>query len=163
MKKLIFAYFIISVFLIGCAGTPSSGGASVSKPDLSALLRKEWRLTEVWINGINSGFTRSSLPRDGSGEMFTITFDEELLSGTGAPNRFSAPYIILENNAITVLLIRATLMATTREPPRLREHDFLTYLQNSTVWNIEGNNLTLTSRNSSGARVFLIFSWTPPV
>jgi heat shock protein HslJ len=162
MKKLIFASLILAAFLISCAGTPSSGNNAASKPDLSALLRKEWRLTEVWINGINSGFTRSSLPRDGSGEMFTITFDTDSLSGTGAPNRFSAPYTILENNSITVLLIRATLMATTREPPRLREHDYLTYLQNSSVWNIEGNNLTLTSRNASGARVYLIFSWTPP-
>lgn len=164
MKYLLFAIVPIAVTLIGCAGTPSNAAPSTQvaapviaapAPDFSGVKGKEWKLTEVHINGANTGYNRSSLAQT---DAFTLNFHEENISGIGAPNRYSAPFTLGEGSDITIMLVRATLMAAFMEPDRLREHDFFGYIQNVYKWNQKNDKLELNSRTSSGAEVLLFFS-----
>jgi heat shock protein HslJ len=155
MKKILFLVVITAALLAGCRGTPS---ATSTGADFSGVMGKEWKLTELWIDGKNTGFDRHALTRGGfPANIFTLTADEQFFSGAGAPNRYTAPYT-RDNYAITVSMVRATLMAALRDPDKLKEHDFFVYLQNISAWSLGGHKLTLTSTNEDGAAVLLVFT-----
>jgi heat shock protein HslJ len=152
MKEFTLSVIIVAVLAMSCtstAGIPSGFSGSV--------LNKEWKLIEVYISGRNTGFNRNTLVGTGAGEMFTLRFDSEVISGTGAPNRYSAPYTTGENKTISIALVRATLMANINEPSSLKEYDFFNYLQNAYKWDIANNNLELFSR-LDGREMRLVFS-----
>jgi heat shock protein HslJ len=162
MRGLFFMTALVTAILISCGSAPQparlSGSLAGSETTENELAGKEWKLTEVRINGVNTGFNRSDLARSGYTDAFTLSFETEMLGGLGAPNRYSAPYTLKTGNQITIALIRATLMAPLREPDRLREHDYFAYLQNATSWNFVNNNLQLNSKDADGRSVILIFS-----
>jgi len=154
MKKILgFALILIVIIFAGCA--TSSGQRQAANVSFSDIAEKEWKLTEVWINGKNSGFTRNAL---GFGEAFTLTFGSDMVSGVGAPNRYSAPYSLGQERAITIQMVRSTLMAAIFETQALKEHDFFNYIQNVNKWNLAGNKLELLSKNTSGETVLLVFN-----
>jgi heat shock protein HslJ len=162
MKKIIFAIIITAVLLTGCrsapAGNTSTSTSTSTGADFSGVIGKEWKLTEVWLDGKNTGFDRHALTRGGfPADIFTLNVNEEFFSGAGAPNRYSAPYT-RDNYAITISQVRATLMAALRDPDKLREHDFFVYLQNISAWSLSGHKLTFTSKNMDGAEVRLVFT-----
>jgi len=126
--------------------------------EFSNVTGKDWKLIEVRINNVDTGFTRSSLARSENTEYFTAIFDSEMASGTGAPNRYSAPYKLGESKNISLMTVRATLMATIFESGKLREHDFFGYIQNAYSWNLVNNNLILFSKAENGNEVILVFS-----
>jgi heat shock protein HslJ len=152
MKKLTLSVIVIVALAMSCTSTADiPGGFSGNVPD------KEWKLTEVYISGRNTGFNRNTLVSAGAGGMFTLRFDSEVISGTGAPNRYNAPYTAGENKTISIAMVRATLMANINEPSSLREYDFFNYLQNAYKWDIVNNNLELLSR-PDGREIRLVFS-----
>ena len=159
MKELFFTVALITTILIGCASAPQRAGltGSVALAD-NELAGKEWKLTEVRINGVSTGFNRSDLAQSGYTDAFTLSFEAEMLGGLGAPNRYSAPYTLKTGNQITISLIRATLMAPLREPDKLREHDYFGYLQNAVSWNFVNNNLQINSKTEDGKTVILIYN-----
>jgi heat shock protein HslJ len=170
MKKLFFAFVLVVVMIASCKSVPVSTEVNlpvsteknlpVPAPeiDFSGITGKEWKLTEVRINGANTGFDRRELVRDGYTEAFTLNFDAEFISGIGAPNRYSAPYSLGAGQEIKINVVRATLMAPIREPEKLREHNYFNYIQNSYKWNQVNNNLELLSKDTNGGEVILIFS-----
>jgi heat shock protein HslJ len=151
MKQLFIGVFMVAVLTAGCGSTPSS-------PQFSDVTGKEWKLIEVRIDNKNINFNRATLVNEGFGEIFTLNFDAQNISGVGAPNRYSAPYTLDKNQSISVKLARATLMAPIREPEKLKEHDFFSYIQNASSWNLAGQNLELRSKTESGSEVVLVFS-----
>ena len=154
MKKLLFAITLIVVIpCMSCSSKPNAPAVSFSD-----VIEKEWKLIEVHIDGKNINFDRNALADDGFGELFTLTFDNQNLSGVGAPNRYSVPYTQEKDRALSVKLARSTLMASIREPEKLKEHDFFTYIQNVETWNLVDNNLELYSKTEAGAEVTLVFS-----
>jgi heat shock protein HslJ len=159
MKEVFLTAALITTILISCSSAPRPAGltGSVATTD-NELAGKEWKLTEVRINGVSTGFNRSDLARNGYTDAFTIIFEAEMLGGLGAPNRYSAPYTLKTGKQITISLIRATLMAAIREPDKLREHDYFGYLQNAASWNFVNNNLEIYSKDEAGKAVVLIFS-----
>jgi heat shock protein HslJ len=173
MKNLFLALVIIAIFISGCRSTPegpvifipdnpgmpeNSVEQKQEPSDFSDVIGKEWKLIEVRINNINTNFSRSALATQGYADAFTLEFNTELLSGAGAPNRYSAPYSLGQGSAISVEMVRATLMAPIFEQAVLREHDYFAYIQNAYGWNLTGNNLELTSKNVNGETVILIFN-----
>jgi len=125
--------------------------------NFSDVINKEWNLAEVYINGTDTQFRRSDL----SNEMvtyFTVMFDGQNLSGAGAPNRYSAPYSLGENQAISIMLLRSTLMAAIFEPEKLKEHDFYTYMQNANKWSVINGKLEILSKTTDNLEVRLVFS-----
>jgi heat shock protein HslJ len=152
MKGLTLSVIAIAVFAMSCASTNVPVGFSGSVPD------KEWKLTEVYINGRTTGFNRNSLNNSGLPEMYTLRFNSEIVSGAGVPNRYTAPYTVGENKTISIALVRATLMANINEPANLREHDFFNYVQNVYKWDIINEKLELYSKLENGSEIKLVFS-----
>jgi heat shock protein HslJ len=161
MKRIFFVCLLITVFLISCKSVPTvEKTADVEKvsSEFSTVTGKDWKLIEVRIRNVDTGFNRSSLSRSENIEYFTVNFNSEMISGAGAPNRYSAPYKLGEGKSISISIVRATLMATLFETGKLREHDFFGYIQNTSSWNIVNNNLVLSSKAENGNEVVMVFS-----
>ena len=157
MKRQFFSMVSIAALMVSCV----SVGATAGKPDFPANdvnnTENEWKLIAVYINGEDTLFRRDTLPKE-PGNLFTLTLGAELLSGVGAPNRYSAPYTRGDNQSISVMLMRSTMMAALFEPEKLNEHDFFIYLQNAYEWKQVNNNLELQSKTQNGSEVRLVFS-----
>ena len=149
MKKLIVSFFV-ALSLIGCA--------SGSNSNVGDFKGKEWKLVEVWIDNKNINFDRKELVSHKADHIFTLNFDAENISGTGAPNRYSAPYSIDEKQVISVKPLRSTQMASLWQPEKLREYDFFIYMQNLSELAINSGRLELTSKTENGRAVKLVFS-----
>jgi heat shock protein HslJ len=161
MKKVFFVCLLITAFLISCKSVPKVEKTPVVEQASSAFSNvtgKDWKLIEVRIKNVDTGFNRSSLVRGENIEYFTVNFNSEMISGAGAPNRYSAPYKLGEGKDISISVVRATLMATLFESGKLREHDFFGYIQNTYNWNIDNNNLVLSSKAENGNEVVMVFS-----
>jgi heat shock protein HslJ len=171
MNKQIFSLLFTAALMVSCASSsanasglrdvggnasnPSPSGTNAASP--SAIEGNEWKLIEVYIDGRNTRFSRNTLPEE-PGNLFTLNFDAQNISGVGAPNRYSAPYTKGDNQTLTIMLIRSTLMASFFQPENLTEHDFFNYLQNAYSWRIVNNNLELLSKAQNGGEVRLVFS-----
>ena len=138
MRSLLLV-FICS--LVACAGTPR----------FDAVADRDWLLTEVRSGSGSMIIDREQLAAVGFEGAFTLRFDAERLSGMGAPNRYFAPYTLVDRQAghagqgITIMPIAGTLMAALFEPPGLQEQTYFTLLQQVTRWNLVRGNLELYS------------------
>ena len=163
MNKQIFSLLFTAALMVSCASTNANAsgirdiGGNTSDPSPSTLEGHEWKLIDVYIDGVNTGFNRNTLPEEIK-NFFTVNFDAQIVSGVGAPNRYSAPYTLGDNQTITIMLMRSTLMATFLAPENLSEHDFFTYMQNSYSWKLVNNNMELLSKTRDGGEVRLVFS-----
>jgi len=151
MKKLIVSLLVVA-FVIGCGSKPA---ATSNDSDFKG---KEWKLVEVWIDNKNINFDRKELINHKANHIFTVKFDAENISGTGAPNRYSAPYTLSENQIISVKPMRSTMMASLWLPEKLKENDFFIYMQNIYGWAIKSGRLELNSKTGEGRAVKLVFS-----
>ena len=157
MKKLFFSFTLFTALLMGCKSAPAAAVAAADSPSVfGEVVGKNWKLIEVHINKNNS-LNKYVITREGMEEIFTLKFDEQNIAGVGAPNRYSAPYTIGEDSAISIMTVRATLMASIREPEQLREHDYFNYVQNTYRWNLVDTNLELYSKTEDGSEIVLIF------
>jgi len=172
MKKQIFLLLLIAATIIGCKSSPpdveedwmdssssqrsETSGNESNTTNVSSIEGHEWKLIEVYVDGKNIGFSRSTLPAE-PGNLFTLNFDAQNISGVGVPNRYSAPFT-MSGNTINIMLIRATLMASFFEPEKINERDFFDYLQNTTSWKLANKNLELLSKTKDGKEVRLLFS-----
>jgi len=158
--RIIFVCLITVCLVIGCAGKNASAGANgVSQSTISIqdFEENEWKLIEVHIAGRDSQYRRDAQIEDGN--FFTFRFNQSVISGVGAPNRFSGPATVSgENNSIKIGLLRSTLMAALFEPEHLKEHDFYTYLQNTYEMALVSNNLVFNSKTEDGRDVKLVFN-----
>jgi heat shock protein HslJ len=147
MKNLIFS-FLIAVSAISCA----------SNSNVADFKGKDWKLVEVWIDSKNVNFNRKDLINEKAGDIFTLKFDAENISGMGAPNRYSAPYSLADKQGINVKPIKSTQMASIWQPEKLKEFDFFIYMQNLSEWAIVNNQLELSSKTGDGRTVKMVFS-----
>jgi len=175
MKKQLLLLLLVVIFL-GCASTDNIDGTSDEREVVSTsnllensavdvtfdanftdVIGFDWELIAVYIDGVDSQFSRDTLSNDFS-NVFTINFnDEGRLSGVGAPNRYSAPYTESESQAISIGLMISTMMAALFQPENLSEHDFFAYVSNAHTWRILNNNLELLSTTQDDKEVLLVF------
>ena len=154
MKERFFLQIpLVLVLAFGIAMMISCGSA----PKFSDVAGKEWKLIEVRIDGNGILFDRKTLSDEDAGDIFTMNFDAENISGTGAPNQYSAPYTS-NKQSISIMPMRSTLMAAIRQPEKLREQDFFTYMQNAYEWKMGKGSLELLSKTEDGGEVTLVFS-----
>ena len=170
MNKLIFVIVFISITALtiftGCGGVlggvrnvdTASRGLDSETQDFSNIVGKKWQLTEVWLDDKNTDFDRNVFANYGFTEVFTLEFSAENISGTGAPNRYGAPYTLGEGQNITIMLLFSTMMAPIYEPEGLREHTFFDYLHNAYEWSFSNNKLRLMSKTTDDLEIVLIFS-----
>jgi heat shock protein HslJ len=150
MKKIIPILLITAVLALmeSCAGTPK----------FSDVSGKTWKLVEIKYPHKIVKFHRQTLINEGYGDIFTLTFDSGNLSGAGAPNRYTAPYALTGKNGINVRPMRSTLMASIYDPEKLRETDFFLYMQNASEWTVIAKHLHITTKNTLGEKITLIFA-----
>jgi len=156
MKKIIFM-FLMAALVLFCANAEGireeRAGTGGSMSDITG---QEWKLIEVYIDKKDTQFTRSGQPEELK-TIFTIKFDEKTVSGTGAPNQYSAPYTADDNHNIKIMIVRSTMMASLFESKNLTEHNFFTYVQNSYSWRFTGERMELLSKTADGQDVRLVF------
>jgi heat shock protein HslJ len=165
MKGLFFTAVLITAILISCSSAPKSAeitdSVTLSASEMAGneLTGKGWKLTEVRINNVNTGFNRKDLPRIGLTAVgsFTLIFDAETINGVGAPNRYIAPYT-RTGNQISISLMATTKMATFSGLDEIKEQEYFIYLQNANSWNLVNDTLELHSKTADGKAVILIFS-----
>jgi len=148
MKKQILLVLLIMALIISCKST---GGSTVSS--FSEVLGKEWKLIEIQIDSTPI----NKIALNNTGNVYTTNFNTEMVSGTGAPNKYSAPYTLGENNSLKIGLIRSTLMAPLIQQDKLQEHDFYIYMQKVENWSMDDGKLVLHSKAENGNTVRLIF------
>ncbi|MCL2181035.1 MAG: META domain-containing protein [Treponema sp.] len=165
-----FLLFTAAFLISGCAGTNVNNEgnvnldtgrttASQTGQSFSDITRSKWILTTVFMNETDTQYRRSEMPA--MQDYFTMNFNEQLISGIGAPNRFSAPYTFGDNQSISILPMRSTLMASFLEPDNLSEHQFYMYLQHAYEWRLTDDHLELLSR-TDGQEIRLIFERGAP-
>ena len=175
MKKQTLSNFLAFTALCvftGCVGTNNAGtsadniAASTVRvvrnfASFSDVVGEELKLAEVYVESTFSReiiFDRDELINEGVGDILTLNFDREMISGTGSPNRYSAPYTLGQGQAISIMPMRSTLMASIlQQPEKLPEHQFFSYMQNVYEWRIRSGNLELLSRTEEGQEVRLVF------
>jgi heat shock protein HslJ len=169
MNKQIFSLLFTAALMVSCASLDASASglrdanassfstASTNAANIPSIEGHEWKLIEVYVNGQDTLFRRNTLPAE-AGNFFTVNFDGEIVSGTGAPNRYSAPYTLGDNQAVSIKLIRSTMMATFLEPEKLKEHEFFIYMQNAYELKLANERLDLLSKTQDGGAVRLVFS-----
>jgi heat shock protein HslJ len=165
MKKQFFLLVLATVLIMSCSSTQNvptvegreMNGSSVnSTSNVTDITGNEWKLIRVYVNGANIGFNRNTLPEE-LRDFFTVKFDGGTVSGVGAPNLYSAPYT-MGDNQINISLMRSTMMASFFQPENLTEHEYFTYMQNTHEWKLVNNNLELLSKTENGDEMRLVFS-----
>ena len=176
MKKIVFLIVLVAAVLVSCNSTREYNGQQAeareiissitdaggsesnfqTSRDFSDVIGKQWKLIQVKINGESTGFDRSLLSENFR-EAFTLSFTQEMVSGTGAPNLYSAPYTLGDNQNIKIMMMRSTLMASIFEPRGLSESDFYNYVQSANEWRLIGEKLELHSRLQDNREVLLVF------
>ena len=153
MKNILLPLMVIVFIVLGVISCASG-------PKFSDITGQEWKLTDVLFNGKSINFDRGVLVSEGFGEIFTLNFDAERLSGVGAPNRYTAPYTLGKDKdrTMSVQMVAGTMMAPIRQPEKLKEHDFFQYIQNAYKWNLVNLKLELLSKSQDGAEVTLVFT-----
>jgi heat shock protein HslJ len=125
--------------------------------DFSGIQDRDWNLAEIRIGQDRIVIDRAVWEEADFQNNFTLRFDAELASGTGAPNRYNAPYSLGAENGISIGMIVGTKMASFREPEELKEQEYFALLQKVTKWNLTGKNLDLHTKNEDGAEAVLVF------
>jgi len=154
---LILAIPLISLFTVSCAGA-SKNTDKAGRSIFSNITEKEWSLIKVRVADNETLIDREALTKDNAGDLYTLKFDANFLSGKAEPNTYSAPYTINEaEQTISIMPMRTTLMASFRQSVGLAEHDYYTYMNNAYKWEFAGNNLILHSKTADGQNVQLVF------
>ncbi|MDR0322268.1 MAG: META domain-containing protein [Treponema sp.] len=171
MKK----FLVLSIFALLMSWTTiNSHALAIAERDRSVtdfyeITGKEWKLIEVYIDREKTQFNRDDFLNETyvegqtfilhrfSPETFTLTFDEQRLSGTGAPNRYSAPYTLGDKQTISIMPMLSTMMAPLFELESLREYDFYVYLTGVQKWDLVNGNFELYSKTEDGREIRLVF------
>ena len=149
------AVFILAALVFAsCAGKASFGGGKAVFKDVQG---KEWILLEVRNQGKTVSIDRKKLDAGFPNGAFTINFDEDRVSGVGAPNRYFGPYTADSNKTLSIGNLASTMMAAIFEPEGIKEHEFLDYLSKTKRWDLKSGKLELYGANSSGAETVLVF------
>jgi heat shock protein HslJ len=153
MKRKILILLIIAL-IISCKST-----GSVSS--FSGVTGKDWKLIEVQIDSTPFNrivlYDRNDLKKHNVGNVYTVKFDAEIVSGTGAPNKYSAPYTQGEDDSLKIMVMRSTQMAPIVQPEKLQEYDFYVFMQNVEQWSVDNGKLVLHSKTENGITLRLIF------
>jgi heat shock protein HslJ len=155
MKKQIL-FLLVVALLMGCAS--SGGGGNISS--LSDVIGKELKLIEVQIDSTPFNriviYDREDLKKH-KHDVYTLTFSSDTVSGTAAPNKYSAPYT-RKDKTLTIKVMRSTQMAPLVQPEKLQEYDFYNYMQKVESWTTDKGRLVLNSTTDDGIAVRLIFA-----
>ena len=162
---------LVMVLLAACTSssrTDDAGSRDLSPavctnaPDGSfdSLRNRDWNLVGLRTDSQSITIDRNRLAEYGFGEVFSLRFGVGRISGVGAPNHYSGPFTLGENQDIMFGMMASTMMAAVREPDELKEHEYYAYLHNVNRWNFADGNLEMYSTRNDGGEVVLVFALT---
>ena len=147
------------VFPAGASGAPArEGGTTFNEAE-----GKDWFLSELKSAGKTINIDRKTFEADNMAGFFSVSFrkdkasNENRMGGMGAPNRYFGPYSAGSNRTLRIGNIASTMMMAFKEPDELKEHEYFSYLNKVTRWDIREGKLELYSLNSDGTEAALIF------
>jgi heat shock protein HslJ len=153
MKRQVLFLLVIAL-IMSCKST---GGNISSFADVTG---KEWKLIEVQVDSTPFNrivlYDRDDLKKNKVESVYTLNFSADTISGTGAPNKYSAPYT-REDKTLAIQVIRSTMMAPIIQPEKLQEHDFYAYMQKVESWSADNGKFVLHSKTENDSPVRLIF------
>jgi heat shock protein HslJ len=160
MKKFTGIFFCAALVLLTLVFVSCAGGASLGRSKTvfnDDVLGKEWILLELRSQGKTVSIDRKKLDAGFPNGAFTINFEEDKVSGVGAPNRYFGPCTVNSDKTLSIGNLASTMMAALFEPDELKEQEFFNYLANAKRWDLKSGKLELYSANSSGAETVLVF------
>ena len=144
----------------GGTGTPSQGGTtgSTGANYVTSISGKNWKLGELRFTDRIVTLNRNELAAD-QADFFTLTIDNERISGRAAPNRYMTSYQAGANNALTIQPIASTMMALiVSDPQRIQEPEYFQYLGKVKSWKINQNKLELTTADAANKALIMVFT-----
>ena len=148
----------ILTILISCASGVSAQDNSIPARDSGAVFAdlegKEWLLSGITRSGQTVHLDRNAIGMAGA---YTISFQDNRVSGMGAPNRYFGPFSTGPGRALSIGNIASTLMAAIFEPEALKEHEFFAYLARISHWDLRDGSLELHSSDNDESLVVLTF------
>ncbi|MCL2130162.1 MAG: META domain-containing protein, partial [Treponema sp.] len=120
MNKKTF-YMVILLLVIIFSSKVYGAPAMEAEADFAYVEGNEWILLELQSEGKIVPIDRQKLAAMNMPDVFTIRFQDGLLGGMGAPNRYTAPYSTGKNRTINIGLIASTMMFSFIEPDGLNE------------------------------------------
>jgi len=158
--KIVTNLVLLSLIAFGAIMSPQSLSGAPAR-DAAATFNdvggKEWLLLEVKSAGKTITLDRQKLSIDNFIGAFSLSFQEDRVSGMGAPNRYFAPYSFGANRSLSIGQIASTMMLAFREPDDLKEKEFFDYLSKVKRWDLSQGKLELYSVNTNGSEVILVF------
>jgi heat shock protein HslJ len=153
IKKIVF-FLAAAMMISACSGGPAVR-SGISFADVQD---KDWVLTELKTASGTILIDRQKMEAINLGSAYTLRFDPERLTGTGAPNRFTGPYTAGKGRSLSIGPAAATLMMSLVQPEGLTEREFFDYLAKVTSWDLLEGRLELNSSSESGGAAVLVFS-----
>ena len=163
-KRSVF-YLCVTLIIIlsSCASSPPPSDGEVNIPlissslDFSLIEEREWILHEIQRPREVILMNRESLDLEGYGDVFTIYFSFDRVSGRGAPNSYSGPYTAGSGMTIDIGLLLTTMIAPLRVREGITEHEYFALLYASTRWDLIDGRLILysTENNAEAVLVFV--------
>ena len=158
--KIVTNLVLLSLIAFGAIMSPQNLSGAPAR-DADATFKnvegKEWLLLEVKGGGKTVTLDRQKLSIDNFIGAFSLSFQEDRVSGMGAPNRYFGPYSFGANRSLSIGQIASTMMLAFREPDDLKEKEFFDYLSKVKRWDLSQGKLELYSANNNGSEVILVF------
>jgi heat shock protein HslJ len=155
--------FCIGALIAGLALAACAGGAPVKEraPAFDEVRGKDWVLVEIRFGSAVIRLDRRKLETEGMGDVYTLRFDEDRVSGKGAPNRYFGPYELGEGDRLSLSRVAGTLMMGLKDPEGLKESEYYDYLGRISRWGINQDRLELFSKTPDGQEAVLVFIQAP--
>ncbi|MDR2177412.1 MAG: META domain-containing protein [Treponema sp.] len=155
VKKILPAWIAVMSLICACASRQTA--ESLAAPSFDLVAGKNWKLIEVRIENLKTGFSRDALGTEFS-NFYTLKFQDGTITGRAAPNNYRGPFELTKNQGISFNKVAATLMALLKEPEGLKENEYFTYLEGIYRWDLKDNRLELHGKDANGRTSVLVFS-----
>jgi heat shock protein HslJ len=180
MKKQVMLLALASAWLgVNCGGTPKTQPeAAPAEPVSEAALAPAsalpletapvtsfdsikgtvWLLTEVKLGYSSIVLDRQLMSANQMGDYFTLQFVNEGINGRAAPNRYFAPYLLVDGNNVAIRPIAGTLMSSIINIGGLNEDRYYGMLQKISRWELRDNTLYVYSQGEMpGEELILVY------
>ena len=127
---------------------------NVNNKNFSEVQGRCWNLAEVKNKSVAINIDRSKAPID----IYTIKFESDHLTGTGAVNFYSASYAAREDHMLSIIGFARIRDDTLYEMDNFTEYEYFRHLQRVNRWNIRNGKLELHTYDDKGTGVILTFS-----
>jgi hypothetical protein len=119
------------------------------------LLEITWQLCEIRVGYGRTEFDRQAMAENGIGDIYTLEFTQEGISGKAAPNRYFSAYELRHNHDFRLRPIVGTLMAANINIGGIMESEYYWYLQHTSHWEIVNNGLELYAYPSQNEEIVM--------